>query len=466
VENFKQSFWKKIIAPKSLDENKARQEYILNILLTTIIILVFLRMTIAIYQIIFTSTLNYESNFLPLFFIFGALAFFVFLYFLSRCGHFRLASYILLLALFSMATFMGCKWGIDLPAEILFYILVIVISGILIGAESAFFFTFLISGIFLTLGHLQEMNIASANRSWINEPWGYSDIIISSVILFIIAIVSWLFNRELKKSLSKLKQSEAELKSEKDLLEIRVEEKTGELIKAQAKEIAQVYRFAEFGKLSSGLFHDLVNPLTTVMLNVEKIKQDGINHPEFTFMQSDLEQIINASQKMKEFINSVRKQISPQGNKKSVSLNREIEDIIAVLNYKSRKNQVEIIFSADEKIIFNGDPIKFGQIISNLLSNAIDSYNDWNTDQKEIAINLIKTDKIIALTVIDKGKGMDAEVIKKIFEPFYTTKTEGDNLGLGLSLIKKIIEADFSGSIKVLSAAGAGTTFTVSFPLI
>lgn len=459
-------FWLKIIGPISSDENQARQEYILNILLTAVVIMISLGALTILYKLIFSSPANYENNSLSLISIFGILIFFIFLFFLSRKGHNYLASYILLTTLFFIAAFLGYKWGVDLPAEILFFVMVIVMSGILLGSKQAFGFTILIFSAFIILGYTQKNGILTVNRTWIDEPWGYSDIIMASIILSIIAVISWLYNRELGKSLKRLKKSETDLKIERDLLEVRVEEKTKELIKAQAKEIAQVYRFAEFGKLSSGLFHDLVNPLTTVMLNVNKIKQDGKNCPELNFINSDLEQVISASQRMKEFIISVRKQISPQGNNHNFCINQEIEEAISVLNYKSRKNQIEIIFAADEKIIITGDPIKFSQIITNLLSNAIDAYDEFEKNIKEIEVNLKKSASLVKINVSDKGKGMSPDILKKIFEPFFTTKTNGDNLGLGLSLIKKIIEEDFSGSINVISDAGQGTTFTVSFPLV
>lgn len=453
-----QNFWRKIITPRSKDENSARQEYILNILLVAIIFLISIGMTIATCNFIFLDLENYQNNSLPLFFILAILIFFIFLYFLSRKGYSRLAAYIFLSIIFLLATYLGCTWGIDLQAEILFYVLVIVMAGIIAGAKPAFISTFLVFLSLVTVHYLQEAKLISANRDWTIQPWGYSDIIMISLIMFIIATISWLFDRELKKSL-------ANLKTERDLLEIRVAEKTKELRIIQAQEIAQVHRFAEFGRLSSGLFHDLVNPLTTVMLNINKIKLDGENQPHFNFIKSDLEQVSQASEKMREFINSVRKQISPEGKKENFCLNKEVEDAISVLNYKAAKNQVCLLFLANEKITTSGDAIKFNQIVTNLISNAIDAYDNSDKKEKEVKIVLTKQAEFIILSVIDYGQGIVSNNISKIFEPFFTTKSEQDSLGLGLALIKKIIEENFSGKIEVTSQLGAGATFIVKFPL-
>lgn len=448
----------KIIEAKSKDENCARQEYILNILLVSTIFLVFIALIIASYNFLLSNSINRESNSLSLFFILLIIFFFSALYILSRKGLVRLASYIFVSLIFSLATYMACLWGTDLQASILFYVLVIVISGIIIGSKSAFFATFLVFLSFISINYIQKLKIISVNRTWTNETWGYSDIAMTSLILFIVATISWLFNRELKKS-------ENNLKIERDSLEIKVEEKTKELKITQAKEIAEVYRFSEFGRLSSGLFHDLVNPLSTVMLNIDKIKQDCRNISEFNSIKLNLEQVIKASEKMREFINSVRKQIGPQGKKEVFCLNQEIEDAISVLNYKACKNQVCLLFCADEKINSLGDAIKFNQIVTNLASNAIDAYKNSLLKYKEVKINLSKKEDIVTLIISDQGSGITKDNLNKIFEPFFTTKIEENSLGLGLSLIKKIIEEDFLGKIKVSSQPNQGTVFTVSFPL-
>ncbi|MEI6836030.1 MAG: HAMP domain-containing sensor histidine kinase [Candidatus Falkowbacteria bacterium] len=454
----------KIIKSHQEDETIARQEYILNILLTTTIFLIFLGTLIVVYRLVFSNLNNYKENSLSLFFILIILLFFISLYFLSRRGQSKISAHIFLATLFTIATYMGYKWGVDLPAEILFYVLVIVISGILLGNKPAFMATAAVSLIFIILGYLQKINVILANRSWINEPWGHSDAVMSSIILFIIAIVSYLFNHELKKSFKKIQESETELKLERDLLEIRVEEKTKELKISQAEEMAQIYRFAEFGRLSSGFFHDLANPLTTVMLNVNKIKIDGKNMADFNLIKSDLEQAAKASEKMKDFIRAVRKQIKFPGKKERFCLNQEIEDAISVLNYKACKSQVYLFFSADEKITTLGDSIKFNQIATNLISNAIDAYDETDYEEKIVQITLNKQANNLIFCVSDSGRGMEDDTLNKIFEPFFTTKTKVDNLGLGLSLIKKIIEEDFLGDIKVNSSINKGTTFFVTLP--
>ena len=455
----------KLTKPKILNEARARQEYILNIMLITLIILTAFGGLIIISLIFFSNLKDYKNNYLLIIAILGFLFFLISLYLLSRHGHIHLTAYIFIFTLFVAAIYLGCKWGVDLPAEILFYVLAIVTSVILIGTKTAFITTGTISLTIFLIGYLQNLQIINANRSWVSDPWGFFDVIVSSIILFIIALVSWLFNRELEKSLYKIKESEKELKIERDLLATRVEEKAKELRIIQAKEIAQIYHFAEFGKLASGLFHDLANPLTAVMLNINKIKMDNENSPNFNLINSEINQALKASEKMKDLINLVRKQISFKDQQTNFSLNQEIEEAIVILNYKAQKNQIQILFTAEENIIISGDPIKFNQIVTNLLSNAIDSYNNDLKKFKKIIINLNNYKNYIELSVKDNGQGINENIINHIFEPFFTTKPNSEGLGLGLSLIKKIIEESFTGTIKVFSNLDSGATFKVCLPL-
>lgn len=441
----------------NLKENdKSRQQYILNILLNSIIFLTIAGTIIMSCQLLFIKPVNYQNQSIPMAFIFAILAIFTALRIISLKGYHKVSAYILITILFLLATYISLAWGVDSQAGILFYALVIVLSGILIGTRFSMHNSVLISLTFFIINYLHEKQIVIAERSWTYERWSASDIVMTSITLFIIAIVLWLFNRELE-------HSENELKNERDLLEIRVEEKTSELKITQVKEIAQIYRFAEFGKLSSGLFHDLINPLTAIMLNINKAKIDSENDPSFNIIKMEINQAFKASEKMKDYIISVRKQINFQDQKELFSLNKEIEEAVMILDYKAKINRVIITFMANEEIKINGDPIKFNQIITNLISNAIDSYDEQQN--REIIVKLNKTNGKIILEVIDNGRGIPENIINKIFEPFFTTK-KNDSLGLGLSFIKKIVEESFLGTISVVSKSNSGTTFSVNIPVV
>lgn len=441
---------KKLITQKKYDDDKARKRYISKIILKTIIILVSTKVALILYHLLFLNLDDYCKGSFSLSTMIIFLGLSIILYFVFYLGHDKFVSYTLIFAIFIMATYLGLTWGTDSPAEILLYILTIVISGILVGSNFSFITTAAITIIIAIIGCLQKNQIASVDRSWIYRNFNYSDSLIIAIILFIIATILWLFHQELK--------------NEKNLLKIKIAEKTKELKIAQAKEMAQFYRFAEFGKLSGGLFHDLANPLTAVLLNINKAKIDSESLPDSILIKEEISQALKASEKMKALIVSVRKQINFQDQQENFSLNQEIEEAIAILNYKAQKNQTEIFFEADENIIIKGNPIKFNQIVTNLLSNAIDSFDGYRAGERGVIIILSRLKDNIELKIIDNGKGMEESVSNQIFEPFFTTKNNGDGLGLGLSIIKEIVEESFSGKISVHSAINHGSTFIIDIP--
>ena len=227
----------------------------------------------------------------------------------------------------------------------------------------------------------------------------------------------------------------------------------------------QIHRFAEFGRLSGGLFHDLANPLTALSLFVERIKLDRNKSANFEEMETNLGSIKKTAVRIEKLIGSVKKQISNQEISEVFSLNREIEEAIQLLAYKSRKNRVNLKFNTKEKIETLGNPIKFSQIVTNLAANAIDAYpvNEKDTANRNVEIELSLHGKIITLAVKDWGIGIPPSEMSKIFEPFYTTKKYQDGLGIGLPLVKEMAEKDFNGRIEAYCAQGKGTVFVFTF---
>jgi len=254
------------------------------------------------------------------------------------------------------------------------------------------------------------------------------DSLVLAITLCVIAVVSWLSNREIEKSLFRARNSERALKEERDLLEVKVEERTKELKKAQLEKISQLYHFAEFGRLASGLFHDLVNPLTVVSLNLEELNERAKEKRSQALMDiaSILQHAIDGTRRMQVFVESVRKQIQQQETRTMFFIEKEINQVMQLLSFKAKEQGVRLVFSPSCSITTYGDPVKFYKVISNLISNAIDAYEGIEnthepTQKREIVITLSEKDHIIAIHVQDWGKGVPEEVAHKIFEPFFTT---------------------------------------------
>lgn len=447
----------KILQPKRLEEVARRQELSLNIILAfslgAFIILNIIR--------ICDYILYTEKRGLPLGVTIFIMLLFTFFFWLSRRGHVRFAASLLLLTFFAPMIYSFSIWGADLPAGLLLAVLVITLSGILLGARLAFISTIIISASLIIITHFQAIGIIRVQSYWRQEKAQIGDAISYAILLFIIAAIAWLFCRTINNSLRRAQRSEILLREERDSLEIKVEARTREIKELQTEKLNQLYRFAEFGRLSSGIFHDLINPLTAVSLNLEQIKTE--TDSKILSAKSNLSQALLATSKMEGLISSIKKQISRESVIEKFSLNQEIQQIIEILSYKSRRANVSISFLANQEIFLINDAVKFGQIISNLLANSIEACAEQTI--KQVSLELTEEEDEIKVVVTDSGVGIRPENINKVFAPFFSTKEiTGQGLGLGLASTKNIIEKNFGGRVRVSSKLGEGTIFSVHLP--
>ena len=303
--------------------------------------------------------------------------------------------------------------------------------------------------------------------SWKTEPYAFGDTILLDITIVVIVIISWLSNREIEKSLKRARASEAELKKERDLLEVKVEERTKDLKKAQLEKMTQLYRFAEIGRLSSSLFHDLVTPLSLISLNLERLKHKR-EQGSIENMQTQLQKAIKATKYLETFVIAVRKQLQNQESKKVFSLNKEIKLVMQMVKHKANNMQIKMSLEAPEEIKIYGSQIKFNQLMTNLLLNAIDAYEgkEINKKNRTIVVDLQESQEEVILSVKDEGVGILKEHMQRIFLPFFTTKSTEKGTGIGLSISQEIVEKSFGGTIGVSSSKSDGTIFTVMFPLI
>lgn len=226
------------------------------------------------------------------------------------------------------------------------------------------------------------------------------------------------------------------------------------------KHLSQIYLFAEFGKLTSGLFHDLVSPLTAISLQIEELKLQH-NHPKR--IQSLVDQAFHATKHLENFLKNIRKQIQNQEEKEIFSLSEEISQSLLIVAHQATRLNVHVTTHLPTMSSFFGNSIKFNQMIVNLLTNAIDAYEEVS-GTKEIEIHLKQTENYWELQVIDFGVGIPEEQKQYIFDPFFTTKKSSKGVGIGLCIVKYKIEREFAGTIEVQNSSPQGTTFILRFP--
>lgn len=458
----------KLIAPRAFSEDDQRREFLLNvILLGSIIFSGILEATLVAEtarRLLNHSQAAYHGI--------SALAFsgipllFAALLWASRRGFHASVSRLLIILYLGTASYAACRWGPDLPQVILAYALIVVMASILLKPREGMVASVSVVLAAMSVAHLPAAQIGAFDQAWKQNGVSLKEIAKLGVTYLMISFVSWLSNREIGKSLARAHRSERALQAKNDSLERIVEERTRELQRVQAEKISHLYRFAEFGKLSSGIFHDLMNPLSSVAMNVSKL--EASLHPDMEDIKESVSRAVRSSRRMSEFILTVKKQIQMSDLEENFLINKEIQDALTLLAHKAASSGVSLKFKAEQEIWTVGNSIQFQHVMSNLISNAIDSYEEAaaaGSEENRVIVRLRKRAGIAEIAISDKGCGISEDVIGRIFDPFFTTKGSHKGMGIGLSNTREIIEKRFSGSIRVQSAPGSGTRFDIAFPL-
>lgn len=218
-------------------------------------------------------------------------------------------------------------------------------------------------------------------------------------------------------------------------------------------------RLATIGQLAAGVAHELNEPLGNVLGFAQLIKK-GAGVPEQ--VSSDIDKILTASLHARDVVKKLlifARQMPTI--KSSVDLSAVAEEAYSFLASRLEKENIECVLELQTDIPrIIADPAQLRQVVVNLIVNAFHAMPEGGT----LTVATGGDDSHVYLVVEDNGVGMDEEVKKKIFLPFFTTKDVGQGTGLGLAVVHGIV-ASHGGSIDVRSEPGRGSRFDVRIPL-
>lgn len=449
------SFYKRFIYSSETDLDIRSRAVVLNWLLIGALCLTGITFMSALSNIIVGSQ-DYSSDRVI---IIGSI--FVALLVLYKAGkRHRLRSYVatILVALFCAAGSVAAYiWGIFVPISLLIMSMSIVMAGVLINARASLYTAMYVIATLTLLEYLRSLNRIDPDFQWMAAKPTLGDVVGFAAIYSVIALISWLFNAQMEQSLHRAQKSEAALRRQKAILEIRVQERTQELEKLQLEKIQQFYRFAELGRLSTSLFHDLANHLTTINMDLE-----GLSKNDQSKIMLRLQQNANY---IEDVIKRVRSQLLGREESEVFSPHKEIEEIIKILTPKAKQAGVTLqnhTENSAKSIVITGSLTRFRQLIINLLSNAVDAYELVQKHHKLVTISTSQNKHTIAITVHDEAIGIPPEKQDDVFRPFFSTKRNG--VGIGLFIVKQITEQYFDGTLSLTSSENIGSTFTIKIP--
>lgn len=207
-------------------------------------------------------------------------------------------------------------------------------------------------------------------------------------------------------------------------------------------------RYKEISAFTSGVAHEIKNPLNSLALLFELLTKKI--SPEY---KQDITLGIKEVRKISRVIDHFSASLKPLDlNKEDLPFKNLITEILETIE----QDQIAIRYEEEGNIILHADKGLMSQALLNLLKNSLEA-----TEKGEIWVRAKRHRKKIQITVQDSGMGMSDEEMRHIFDPFFSGKKEG--MGIGLFLTKKIIEAH-DGSIECQSQLGKGTSFTIQIP--
>ncbi len=223
------------------------------------------------------------------------------------------------------------------------------------------------------------------------------------------------------------------------------------------EQLRKTERIAELGTLASGMAHEIGTPMNVILGRAEYLMDRVTEEPIKKGLQTIVTQVERITKVMNQLLSFARRK-TPE--RCPLNLRGTIEAGMELFQERLARNQIQVELAlADDCPRALADPDQMSQVFINLVMNAVHAMPDGGT----LRIGLAPEKQMVKLTIADTGHGIPRDVIERVFEPFFTTKEFGQGTGLGLTVVKGIIE-EHQGSIVVESGEEKGTTFTILIP--
>ncbi len=238
-------------------------------------------------------------------------------------------------------------------------------------------------------------------------------------------------------------------------------------LREKQEQLVQAGKLATLGELTTGVAHELNNPLNNIGLfigNAIDLIELGMTDPNPERILQELHNAMHQVHKATEIISHLRTfGRATSVSREPVGISQVIRRALSLVQEQLRLRQIEVkLLIPEEEVFVMGNAIQLEQVFINLLTNARDAM--VHSTRKIIAIECTKQGSIVDIHFSDTGPGISAGLEQRIFDPFFTTKEVGAGTGLGLSITYGIIK-EHQGAIVVENCSDEGALFLIQLPL-
>lgn len=331
----------------------------------------------------------------------------------------------------------------------------------------------------LTLSWIITLVYIQQNTEWIYKRFYEEELVSNNFIIFsfaIIIILHFIKSRYDKQRLrANQKNEELEKLNETLNFELGEKEEIIRQLRQTREELLESEKLASLGKLTSGLAHELNNPLNYIggvvmpLRNDFKelkslVKRSKKDHAEELEKEIDslLDTLDSGASKAAGVVKSLVK-ISPEQQpqvEEVFVVGKILDDNLTV--FKKTHPSVRFDIDLDCQLSVKGNPFELQQVFLQVLQNCLHSVA--LIENKRVSVHLKKMDKSMVIHFTDNGVGISEENVEKVFDPFYSTAKTGESKGLGMYMSYLTIKKHF-GEIKIESEPKLGTTISIFLPL-
>lgn len=239
----------------------------------------------------------------------------------------------------------------------------------------------------------------------------------------------------------------------------RVLAEQSERIISIEEQLRRAERLSTLGEMAAVLAHEVRNPLASIRGSAEILRDDYLpENPKYEFLAMQIKETERLNRVVEDFLRLARSAQPLDLNR--CNLREELETIITLTNGEARKRKVQLLLAfGKEQAFVQADGDKLRQAFLNIVINGLQATPAGG----QVVISIAVKDDGYRLVFADQGCGISTDELTHVFEPFYTTKSDGT--GLGLAVTRKIIE-QHNGSLAMESEPGVGTTVIVKLPKI